>query len=66
MSLVKKVGQKDGTFGEIATGAVIHSMVLKEGSDSSRIDIVLNTYRDMLIENVEIYLRGYNCRTYLK
>ena len=56
MSLVKKVGQNDGTFGEIA--AVIHSMVFKEGSHSSRIDIVFDTYRDMSIENVERTLRG--------
>ena len=36
MSLEQKVGHNDGTFGEIA--AVIHSVVLKEGSHSSRID----------------------------
>ena len=56
MSLVKSVGQNDGTFGEIA--AVFHSMVFKEGSHSSRIDIVFDTYRDMSIENVERTLRG--------
>ena len=55
MSLVKKVGQNDGTFGEIA--AVIHSMVFKEGSHSSRIDIVFDTYRNMSINNVERTLR---------
>ena len=42
-------------FGEIA--AVIHSMVFKEGSHSSRIDIVLDTYRNMSINNVERTLR---------
>ena len=56
MSLVKKDGQNDGTFGEIA--AVIHYMVFKEGSHSSQIDIVFDTYRDMSIKNVERTLRG--------
>ena len=56
MSLVQKVGQNHGTFGYIA--AVIHSMVLKEGSHSSQIDIVFDTYRDMSIKNVERTLRG--------
>ena len=56
MSLVQKVGQNDGTFGEIA--AAIHSMVFKEGSHSSRNDIVFGTYRDMSIKNVERNLRG--------
>ena len=56
MSLVQKVGQNNGTFGEIAT--VIHSMVFKEVSRSSRIDIVFGTYRDMLIKNVERNLQG--------
>ena len=56
MSLVQKVGQNYGTFGERA--AVIHSMVFKEGSHSSRIDIVFSTYRDMSIKNVERNLRG--------
>ena len=51
MSLVKKDGQNEGTFGEIA--AVIHYMVFKEGSHSSRIDIVFDTYRDMSIKNVD-------------
>ena len=44
MSVVQKVGQNHGTFGEIV--AVIHSMVLKVGSYSSRIDIVFDTYRE--------------------
>ena len=44
MSLVQKVGQNHGTFGEIV--AVIHSMVLKVGSYSSRIDIVFDTYSE--------------------
>ena len=33
-------------------------MVLKEGSHSSRIDIVFDTYSDMSIKNVERTLRG--------
>ena len=56
MTLVQKVGQNHGTFGEIA--AVIHSMVLKEGSHSSRSDIVFDTYMDMSTKNVERTLRG--------
>ena len=56
MSLVQKVGQNYGTFGEIA--AVIHSMVFKEESHSSRIDIVFGTYRDMSIMRFERNLRG--------
>ena len=55
MSLVQNVGQNDGTF-EIA--AVVQSMVFKEGTHSSRIDIVFDTYRDMSIKNVERTLRG--------
>ena len=51
MSLVQNVGQNDGKFGDIA--AVVLSMVLKEGTQSSRIDIVFDTYRDMSIKNVE-------------
>ena len=58
LSLVQKVGQNYGTFGEIA--AVIHSMVLKEGSHSPRIDIVFDTYRprDTSSKNVERTIRG--------
>ena len=56
MSLVKKDGQNDGTFVEIA--AFIHYMVFKEGSHSSQIDIVFDTYRDISIKNVERTLRG--------
>ena len=56
MSLVQKVGQNEGTIGEIA--AAIHYMVFKEGSHSSRNDIVFGTYRDMPIKNVERNLRG--------
>ena len=56
MRLVQNVGQNDGTFGEIA--AVVHSMVFKEGTHSSRIDIVFDTYRDMSVKNVERTLRG--------
>ena len=51
ISLVQTVGQNDGKFGDIA--AVVLSMVLKEGTHSSRIDIVFDTYRDMSIKNVE-------------
>ena len=64
---MQKVGQNDGTFGEIA--AAIHSMVFKEGSHSSRNDIVFGTYRDMSITNVErnlrVMIKAYNGRTYL-
>ena len=56
MSLVQKVGHNDGTFGGIA--AVIHSMVLKEGSHSLRFDIVFDTRRDTLMKHVERTLRG--------
>ena len=56
MSLVQNVGQNDGTFGEIAV--VVNSMVFKEGTHTSRIDIVFDTYRDMSIKNVERTLRG--------
>ena len=51
MSLVHNVGQNGGKFGDIA--AVVLSMVLKEGTHRSRIDIVFDTYRDMSIKNVE-------------
>ena len=55
-SLVQNVRQNDGTFGEIA--AVVHSMMFKEGTYSSQIDIVFDTYIDMSIKNVERTLRG--------
>ena len=58
---MQKVGENHGTFGEIA--AVINFKVLKEGSHSSRIDIVFDTYRDTSIKNVERTLRGNSGRS---
>ena len=56
MSLVQKVGHENATFGDVA--AAIHSTVLREGQQSSRIDVVFDTYRETSIKNIERTLRG--------
>ena len=58
MSLVQKlnVGSNQTTFGSVANA--ILSMALHEGSQSSRIDVVFDTYRENSIKNAERSLRG--------
>ena len=58
MNLVQKlnVGSNQTTFGSIATA--ILSMALHEGSKTSRIDVVFNTYKKNSIENAERSLLG--------
>lgn len=58
MSLVQKlkVGRYQTTFGSIATA--ILSMALHEGSKTSRIDVVFDTYKKNSIKNAERSLRG--------
>ena len=58
MSLVQKlnVGSNQTTFGSVANA--ILSMALHEGSQSSGIDVVFDTYRENSIKNAERSLRG--------
>ena len=56
MSLVQKVGHENATFGNVA--AAIHSTVLREGQQSSRIDVVFDTYRETSIKNIKRTQRG--------
>ena len=58
MSLVQKlnVGGNQTTFGGVSTA--LFSMALHEGSQSRRIDIIFDTYRENSIKNTERSLRG--------
>lgn len=58
MSLVQKlnVGGEQTTFGVVASSLLTN--VLHEGSQSSRIDVVFDTYRDISIQNAERTMRG--------
>ena len=53
MSLVQKlnVGGGQTTFGMVVSSLL--SMALHEGSQSKRIDVVFDTYREMSIKNAE-------------
>lgn len=58
MSLVQKlsVGGGQTTFAMVASSLLTN--VLHEGSQSNRIDVVFDTYRDMSIKNAERTMRG--------
>ena len=56
MSLVKKVKSDVSTFGDIATA--IHNMACKEAMDSTRIDVVFDTYKEVSIKSLERTNRG--------
>ena len=58
MSLVQKlkVGSIKTTFGSVASSLM--SMILLEGSQSKRIDVVFDTYRENSIKNIERSIRG--------
>ena len=57
MNLVQRVKGDQVTFGEIATA--IMRMALKEGSNSTRIDVVFDTYKKSSIENSERSVRSH-------
>ncbi len=56
MNLVQRVKGDQVTFGDVAT--TVLSMALRDGAESDRIDVVLDTYRDNSIKNCERILRG--------
>ena len=56
MNLVQRVKGDQATFGDIAT--TILSVALSEGSQSNRIDVVFDTYRQNSIKNSERSARG--------
>ena len=58
MSLVQKlnIGGEQTTFGMVASSLL--TKVLHKVSESDRIDVVFDTYRDMLIKNAEGTIRG--------
>lgn len=51
MNLVQRIKGDQSTFGDIAVAVLL--MALKEGSQSKRIDVVFDTYRDNSIKNSE-------------
>ena len=56
MSLVQKVKGNEATFGDIAKSVL--SIALAEALNSTRIDIVFDTYRQLSIKNSERTQRG--------
>ena len=56
MSLVQRLTNVPPIFGEVADS--IFSMEVREGTESSRIHIVFDTYREESIKNTERNLRG--------
>ena len=56
MNLVQRIKGDQSTFGDIAVAVLL--MALKEGSQSKRIDVVFDTYRDNSIKNSERSVRG--------
>lgn len=64
MHLVEKIRGDQTTFGEIAR-SVFH-MALREGSNSQRIDVVFDTYREMSIKSMERSSRGEERRHQLQ
>jgi len=56
MNLVQRIKGDQATFGDIAS--TILSMALSEGSKSTRIDVVFDTYRENSIKNSERSARG--------
>lgn len=56
MSLVQKVNADHLSFGDVADAVL--NMVLREGAQCKRIDVVYDTYKEMSIKNSERSLRG--------
>ena len=56
MNLVQRVKGDQATFGDVAI--TILSMALKEGNQSTRIDVVFDTYIHNSIKNSERSIRG--------
>ncbi len=56
MNLVQKVKGDQATFGDVAS--TVLSIALSEGRQSSRIDVVFDTYKDNSIKNRERTVRG--------
>ena len=56
MSLVQKMNGNNNTFAQLAENVM--SLVLHEGSQSHRIDVVFNVYRETSIKNAERCNRG--------
>lgn len=56
MNLVQRVKGDEACFGDVAK--IVFSMALSEGRQSSRIDVVFDTYKDNSIKNCERSLRG--------
>ena len=54
--MVQKIREDQKTFAEVADDML--SVVLHEGTDSQRIDVVFNVYRDSSIKNAEREKRG--------
>jgi hypothetical protein len=56
MHIVQKLKGDQTTFGEVAQD--LFSMILKEGTQSQRIDVVFDRYQEQSIKNIERQLRG--------
>ena len=56
MSLIQKMKGNEKTFSQLAESAML--MVLHEGAESERIDVVFDVYRDTSIKNAERSNRG--------
>ena len=56
MNIVQRIKGDQNIFGDVAT--TILSMVLKEGSQSKRIDVVFDIYLEKSIKNSERSVRG--------
>ena len=56
MTMVQKIREDQKTFAEVADDTI--SMVLHEGTDGQRIDVVFNVYRDSSVKNAEREKRG--------
>ena len=56
MTMVQKTREDQKTFAEVADDML--SMVLHEGTDSQRIDMVFDVYRDSSIKNAGTEKRG--------
>ena len=56
MTMVQKIREDQKTFAEVADDML--SVVLHEGTDNQRIDVVFNVYRDSSIKNAEREKRG--------
>ena len=56
MAMTQKIRGDQNTFAEVADNLMY--MALNEGTDSQRIDVVLDVYRDNSIKNPETEKRG--------